>query len=88
MAATKYKIFYYQGRQGRTAEPGESTQHLQRAGLAGDANVAEVSLEDVKTAPVLPGDESADEAYESEFNDDYWRRFLEEFEKVKEDTED
>lgn len=54
----------------------------------GDADVAEVSVEDVKTAPVLPGDESTDEAYKSEFNDDYWRRFLEEFEKVKEDTED
>ena len=54
----------------------------------GDSNVAEVSVEDVKTAPLLADDQSADEAYNAEFNDDYWRRFLEEFEKAKEDAED
>ncbi|KAI4251715.1 MAG: hypothetical protein LQ352_004687 [Teloschistes flavicans] len=54
----------------------------------GDSNVAEVSVEDAKTAPSLVGDKSADETYKTEFDDDYWRRFLQEFEKVKEDAED
>ena len=54
----------------------------------GDSNVAEVSVEGVEKAPLLAGDEPADETYNAEFNDDYWRRFLEEFEKMKEDDED
>ena len=54
----------------------------------GDSNVAEMSVEDVQTAPLLGADEAADETYKAEFNDDYWRRFLEEFEDIKEDDED
>lgn len=54
----------------------------------GDSNVAEVSVEDVEKAPLVADDEPADETYEAEFNDDYWQRFLEEFEQMKEDDED
>ena len=54
----------------------------------GDSNVAEVSVADVMKVPPLAGDEPTDEASKAEFNDDYWRRFLEEFDNAKEDAED
>ena len=54
----------------------------------GDLRVAEVSVENVKAAPVLADEEPADEAYEAEFNEDYWQRFWEELEDVNADLEE
>ena len=53
----------------------------------GDSNVAEVSVEDVDIASLLAGDGPASGIYEAEFDDDYWRRFLEEYENAKEEAE-